>query len=156
MVNPLPDGYQQVTPYLVVDGAKGAIDFYVRVLGVTERMRMDGPGDRIGHAELELGSSVIMLADEFPEMDIYGPKPGVASPVSVMLYVEDADALFGRAVEAGAKALQPMEEKFYGDRAGTFEDPFGHRWTVATHVEDVTPDEMAKRAAEEAAAMGGG
>jgi PhnB protein len=155
MVKPIPDGYPQVTPYLVVDGANGAIDFYKTVLGVTERMRMDGPDGRVGHAELELGDSVIMLADEFPEMDAYGPRPGTVSPVSISIYVEDVDTVFQRAVDAGAKALRPVEHRFYGDRVGTFEDPFGHRWTVATHVEDVAPDEMAKRAEAEAHKMQG-
>jgi PhnB protein len=150
MVNPLPDNYPRVSPYLVVDGANGAIEFYKQVLGVTERGRMGGPDGRVGHAELELGESVIMLADEHPEMDIYGPKPGVVSPVSISIYVEDVDAVFERALKAGAKALRPVEDRFYGDRVGTFEDPFGHRWTVATHIEDVSPDEVAKRAQAEA------
>ena len=106
----------------------------------------------MGHAELELGDSLIMLADEFPDMDARGPKAVGGTPVSLMVYVEDADAAFDRAIQAGAKSLQPVEDKFYGDRSGRFEDPFGHRWDVATHVEDVPPDEMAKRAAEAMAA----
>jgi PhnB protein len=155
MVKPIPDGYPQVSPYLVVDGASGAIDFYVKVLGATERMRMDAPGGKVGHAELQLGESLIMLADEYPDLGFYGPKPGVASPVAISVYVEDVDAVFERAVEAGAQVVQPIEDRFYGDRLGTFEDPFGHRWSVATHVEDVPPDEMARRAAEANEAMGG-
>jgi len=152
MANPIPDGYPRVMPYLIVDGAAGAIDFYTSVLGATERMRMPAPDGKIGHAELELGDSLIMLADEFPDMDARGPRTVGGTPVSLMVYVEDADAAFDRAIQAGAKSLQPVEDKFYGDRSGRFEDPFGHRWDVATHVEDVPPDEMAKRAAEAMAA----
>jgi PhnB protein len=148
MVNPLPDGYPRVTPYLVVDGASAAIDFYREVLGAIERMRMPAPDDKVGHAELEIGDSLIMLADEYPDMDALGPKTVGGTPVTLHVYVEDADAVFDRAVEAGAKALRPVEDKFYGDRSGEFEDPFGHRWSVATHVEDVPPDEIEKRMAE--------
>ncbi len=147
MVKPIPEGYPRVTPYLIVDGASAAIDFYTSVLGATERMRMSAPEDKVGHAELEIGDSVIMLADESPEMDARSPGTVGGTPVSLHVYVEDADAAFERALEAGAKALQPMEDKFYGDRSGSFEDPFGHRWHVATHVEDVPADEMEKRAA---------
>src|ERR671917_1114121 len=152
MVNPIPEGYPRVTPYLIVDGAAAAIDFYKSVFGATERMRMDGPEDKIGHAELEVGDSVIMLADEHPEMNARGPRSVGGTPVSLHVYVEDADGVFERAVEAGAKALRPVETQFYGDRLGAFEDPFGHVWNVATHVEDVPPDEMAKRSAEAAQA----
>ncbi len=148
MVKPIPDGYPPVTPYLIVDGASAAIDFYRAVLGATERMRMPAPEDKVGHAELEIGDSLIMLADEHPDMNAHGPKTVGGTPVTLHVYVEDADAVFDRAVEAGAKALRPVESKFYGDRSGEFEDPFGHRWNVATHVEDVSPDEMAKRMAE--------
>ena len=147
-VKPIPDGYPQVTPYLCVDGAKAAIEFYSNVLGATERMHMPGPDGKIGHAELELGESLIMLADEFPEMGIRGPKAVGGTPVMISIYVEDADAVFDAAVAAGATSLRPVENQFYGDRIGQFEDPFGHRWSVATHVEDVPPDEMEKRAAE--------
>ena len=147
-VKPIPDGYPQVTPYLCVDGAKAAIEFYSKVLGATERMHMPGPDGKIGHAELELGESLIMLADEFPEMGVRGPKSVGGTPVMIMIYVEDADAVFDAAVAAGATSLRPVENQFYGDRIGQFEDPFGHRWSVATHVEDVPPDEMEKRAAE--------
>ncbi len=153
MVNAIPDGYPRVTPYLIVDGAAAAIDFYKSVLGATERMRMAGPDGKVGHAELELGDSVIMLADEHPEIDARGPGSVGGTPVSLHVYVEDVDRVFERAIEAGAKAQRPVEDKFYGDRSGGFEDPFGHRWDVASHVEDVPPDEMAKRA-EEAAATG--
>jgi PhnB protein len=147
MVKPIPEGYPRVTPYLMVDGASSAIDFYTSVLGATERMRMSAPEDKVGHAELEIGNSVIMLADESPEMDARSPRTVGGTPVSLHVYVEDADATFERALEAGAKMLQPVEDKFYGDRSGSFEDPFGHRWHVATHVEDVPPEEMEKRAA---------
>jgi PhnB protein len=150
MVNPIPDGYPRVTPYLIVDGGNAAIDFYASVLGATERMRMSGPDGKVGHAEIEIGDSVIMLADEYPEMDALGPKTVGGTPVSIHVYVEDADGAFERAIEAGAKALRAVEDKFYGDRSGSFEDPFGHHWHVATHVEDVPPDEMAKRAADAA------
>lgn len=152
MVNPIPEGYPRLTPYLIVDGASDAIDFYTSVLGATERMRMDAPGGRIGHAELEIGDSVVMLADENPEMNARGPKAFGGSPVSLMVYVEDVDGVFGRALEAGAKELRPVENQFYGDRLGAFEDPFGHEWNVASHVEDVPPEEMEKRAAEAAQA----
>jgi PhnB protein len=150
MVNPIPDGYPRVTPYLIVDGGNAAIDFYASVLGATERMRMSGPDGKVGHAEIEIGDSVIMLADEHPEMDALGPTTVGGTPVSIHVYVEDADGAFERAIEAGAKALRAVEDKFYGDRSGSFEDPFGHHWHVATHVEDVPPDEMAKRAADAA------
>ena len=152
-VNPIPEGYPRVTPYLYVDGANDAIKFYIYVLGATERTRMPGPDGKIGHAELQLGDSVIMLADEFPGMS--APSPGAlgGSPVTLMVYVEDVDDVFARAVAGGAKELSPVTDQFYGDRSGQFEDPFGHRWNVATHVEDVPPEEMAERAA---AMMGGG
>lgn len=136
-----------MTPYLVIDGASSAIDFYSAVLGATERMRLPAPGDKVGHAELEIGGSLIMLADEFPDMDARGPKAVGGTPVTLHVYVDDVDAVFDRAVQAGAKALRPVEDQFYGDRLGEFEDPFGHRWSFATHVEDVPPDEMEKRMA---------
>ncbi|MGH2802332.1 MAG: VOC family protein [Thermoleophilaceae bacterium] len=151
MVNPIPDGYPRVIPYLIVDGAAAAIDFYNSVLGATERMRMAAPNGKVGHAELEIGDSVIMLADEHPEIDARGPTSVGGTPVSLHVYVEDADGVFERAIEAGARPVRPVENKFYGDRSGGFEDPFGHRWDVATHVEDVPPDEMSKRATEAAA-----
>ena len=152
-VKPIPDGYPRVTPYLVVEGAAAAIEFYENVLGAKERMRMDAPEGKIGHAELEFGDSLVMLADEFPDMGALSPKTIGGSPVTLSLYVEDVDAVFDAALAAGATSVRPAENQFYGDRTGQFEDPFGHRWSVATHVEDVPPDEMEKRAA---AAMGGG
>jgi PhnB protein len=147
-VKPIPDGYPQVTPYLCVDGAQAAIEFYSAVLGAKERMHMPGPDGKIAHAELQLGESVIMLSDEFPEMDVRGPRSVGGTPVMISVYVEDVDAVFDAAVAAGATARRPVENQFYGDRTGQFEDPFGHRWSVATHVEDVPPDEMQKRAAQ--------
>jgi PhnB protein len=147
-VNPIPDGYPRVSPYLSVDGAARAIEFYTKVLGATERMRMDAPGGKIGHAELQIGDSVVMLADEYPEMDIVGPKKVGGTPVTISVYVEDVDSTFKAALDAGAKELRPLTDEFYGDRIGQFEDPFGHRWSVATHIEDVSPEEMSKRAEE--------
>ncbi len=152
MAKPIPDDYPRVIPYLTVDGAGAAIDFYTRVLDAKERMRMPGPDGKIGHAELEIGDSMIMLADAFPGMSNPHPKQLGGTAVSIMVYVTDVDDVFDRAVKAGATADRPVENQFYGDRAGQFTDPFGHKWFVATHVEDVPPDEMAKRAA---AAMGG-
>lgn len=148
MAKPIPDGYPRVTPYLIVDGASAAIEFYCSVLGATERMRMPAPGDKVGHAELEIGDAMIMLADESPDMDARGPRAVGGSPVTLHVYVEDVDSVFDQAVQAGATVLGAVEDRFYGDRSGQFEDPFGHRWDVASHVEDVPPDEMAKRMAE--------
>ena len=147
-VKSIPEGYPQVTPHLCVEGAAAAIDFYGEVFGASERMRMPEADGKIGHAELQFGDSVVMLSDEFPEMGIRGPKTIGGTPVTMSVYVEDVDGVFDRAVKAGAKALRPVEDQFYGDRSGQFEDPFGHRWSVATHVEDVSPEEMAKRAVE--------
>jgi PhnB protein len=147
-VKPIPEGYPQITPYLIVDGAADAIDFYGKVLGTTERVRMPGPDGKVGHAELGLGDSLIMLADEHPDMGYQGPKTIGGTPVTVSVYVDDVDATFDRAIKAGAKELRKPEDQFYGDRAGQFEDPFGHRWSVSTHVEDVTPEEMRERAAK--------
>jgi PhnB protein len=147
-VDPIPEGYPQVTPYLHVDGANAAIDFYGKVLGAKERFRMDGPEGTIGHAELELGDSIIMVSDEFPDRDVRGPKSVGGTPVTLSVYVEDVDSVFEAAMEEGASELRAVENQFYGDRTGQFEDPFGHRWSIATHVEDVPPEEMEKRAAE--------
>ena len=147
-VQPIPEGYPQVTPYLVVDGAAAAIDFYGAVFGTTERMRMPAPGGKIGHAELQLGNSVIMLADEAPEVGALSPPTVGGSPVTLSVYVEDVDGVMARAEQAGATVLRPVETQFYGDRSGQLQDPFGHRWSVATHVEDVSPEEMGRRAAE--------
>ncbi|MEV4430415.1 VOC family protein [Streptomyces sp. R-07] len=152
-VKPLPEGYPRVTPYLCVDGAAAAIDFYVGVLGATERMRMPAPDGRIGHAELELGDSLIMLADEYPDMNFRSPKTLGGTPITLHVYVEDVDAVFTEALALGAKELSPVKNEFYGDRTGQLEDPFGHRWNLASHVEDVSPEEMEKRATEAMRAM---
>jgi PhnB protein len=146
-VRAVPDGYHSVTPYLIVDGGARAIDFYTRVFHARERMRMPGAGGKVGHAELTIGDSTIMLADEHPEMGARGPAAFGGAAVSLHLYVEDVDATVARALAAGARLLRPVEDKFYGDRAGTIEDPFGHQWHVSTHKEDVPPDELARRAA---------
>jgi PhnB protein len=148
MTDPVPEGYPRVMPYLIVDGGSEAIDFYTQVLGASERVRMPGPDGRLGHAELQFGDSVIMLADENPEMGARGPRSVGGSPVTIHVYVDDVDDTFERALQAGATALQPLEDRFYGDRAGQLEDPFGHHWSLATHVEDVPPEEMSRRAAE--------
>ena len=147
MVKAIPDDYPRLTPYLIVEGASDAIDFYSSVLGAEERFRLPAPGGRVGHAELQIGDSVIMLADQSPEMDARDPNNVGGTPVSLHVYVEDADAVFERAMQAGARKLRPVEDRFYGDRSGAFEDPFGHRWDVSTHVEDVPPEEMSKRMA---------
>jgi PhnB protein len=147
-VKPIPEGYQTVTPYLVIKGAGAAIDYYKKVFGATERMRMPAPGGMIGHAELTIAGSVIMLADEFPQMGFRGPKAVGGTPVSLMLYVPNVDEVFKRAVDAGAKELRPVANQFYGDRMGTLEDPFGHVWSIGTHVEDVSPEEMRRRSEE--------
>jgi PhnB protein len=146
-VNHVPDGYHAVTPYLVINGAADAIEFYKSAFGATEVLRMPGPDGRIGHAELKFGDSHIMLADEHPEMGYHGPKTIGGSPISLMLYVEDVDAIVAKAVEAGAKVVKPIKDQFYGDRSGSVEDPFGYQWLVATHVEDVAPEELERRAA---------
>jgi PhnB protein len=152
-VKPIPDGYPRLSPYLCVDGASDAIAFYTEVLGGTERMRMEAPGGRVGHAEIEIGDSVLMLADEWPEAGVRAPGAYGGTPVMMNLYVDDVDATVQRALDRGATILRPVEDQFYGDRSGQFTDPWGHRWSVATHVEDVPADEMERRAA---AAMGGG
>jgi PhnB protein len=144
-VRPIPEGYHSITPYLVVDGAARAIDFYKEAFGATELMRMPAPGDRIGHAELRIGDSVVMLADEHPEQGHVGPKTVGGTPVGLLLYVEDVDAVFKKAISLGAKETRPLENQFYGDRMGGFTDPFGHNWMIATHVEDVSPEEMERR-----------
>lgn len=149
-VKPIPDGYPRVCPYLHIDGAAAAIAFYADVFGATERMRMDGPDGRIGHAELAFGDSVVMLADEHPAMGIKGPTAYGGSPVVLSVYVEDVDATVARATAAGATITRPVEDQFYGDRSAQITDPFGHGWSVQTHVEDVAPDEMMRRAAEQA------
>lgn len=153
MVKPIPDGYPRVTPALYVDGAAEAIEFYVAVLGATERMRMHTPDGRVAHAELEVGDSLIMLADEMPGMGVLSPTSVGGSPVALNIYVEDVDTVFQQALDAGATELRPVQDQFYGDRSGQLEDPFGHRWSIATHVEDVSEEEMAERAGAAMAEM---
>ncbi|PYU12498.1 MAG: glyoxalase [Acidobacteria bacterium] len=146
-VKPIPEGYHTATPYLIIKDAARAIEFYKKAFGATELMRMAQPDGRIGHAEIRIGDSPIMLADEFPEMGHRSPQSLGGSPVSILLYVEDVDALFNQAVSAGAKVQRPVQDQFYGDRIGGVTDPFGHVWYIATHKEEVSPEEMRKRAA---------
>jgi len=148
MVKALPQGYHSITPYLIAKGASDAIEFYKRAFGATEELRMPKPDGKIGHAELSIGDSKIMLADELPEMGYRSPLSIGGAGVSLMLYIEKVDEVFKRAIAAGAKELQPVKDQFYGDRSGTLQDPFGHVWTIATHVEDVPPEEMERRAKE--------
>ena len=150
----IPDGYPRVMAYLAIDGAGDAIEFYKQVFGATERMRMPGPDGKIGHAELEIGDSVVMLADAFPDMGAVDPKALGGSPVTLTVYMEDTDATHKQALALGAAETAPPEDKFYGDRASMFTDPWGHQWNVMTHVEDVSPEEMQKRMEEFSAQQG--
>jgi len=145
-VKPIPDGYPVVIPYLVVRGAARALDFYQQAFGASERLRLEMPGGLIGHAEIQIGDSVLMLADEFPAMGFLGPEACQGNPVSLHVYVTDVDAVVARSVRLGAKVLRPVQNQFYGDRSGMITDPFGHVWNIATHVEDVTPEEINRRA----------
>ena len=145
-VKPVPDGYHTVTPYLACSDAARAIAFYKKAFGAKELLRIPGPGGKIGHAELRIGDSRVMLADEYREMDFLGPLSRGGSAVHLHIYMPNADRVVERAVEAGAKVVQPLEDKFYGDRTGSVQDPFGHVWHIATHVEDVPPRELKKRA----------
>lgn len=145
-VKPIPEGYASITPYLIAKDAARAIEFYKQAFGATELMRLAQPDGRVGHAEIRIGDSRLMIADEFPEMDARGPQSIGGSPVGLLLYVEDVDAVAARAVAAGATLVRPIEDKFYGDRSGTLRDPFGHIWHVSTHKEDVPPDEIGRRA----------
>jgi PhnB protein len=144
-VKPIPDGYYTVTPYLIVKGAARAIEFYQKAFGATELARMADPSGRVAHAEIKIGNSIIMLADEHPEMKILGPQSLGGSAVGLLLYVEDVDTRFNRALAAGATVERPLKDQFYGDRSGTLVDPFGHKWTIATHTEDVSMEEMERR-----------
>jgi PhnB protein len=155
-VKPIPAGYHTVTPYLIVSGAAKALDFYKRALGATEVVRMPSPTGQIMHAEIKIGDSMVMLADEHPQMGAKSPQTIGGSPVGICLYVEDVDALFKQAIAAGAKEERPVKDQFYGDRSGTIRDPFGHQWTIATHKEDVSPEEMRKRAEAWMKQQGGG
>lgn len=148
--NPVPDGYHSITPYLSIRGAANAIAFYKKAFGAIEIYRMDMPGGKVGHAEIQIGDSRIMLADEFPEMpDVLAKSPKTlgGTTFGLNIYLDNVDARFKLAVEAGALVKRPLQNQFYGDRSGTLEDPFGHIWTLATHVEDVSPEEMKKRLA---------
>jgi PhnB protein len=146
-VKPIPENYPAVTPYLSVKGAADAIEFYRKAFGATERMRIDAPGGKVGHAELTIGNALIMLADEYPDMDFLSPESLGGSPVVIHLYVEDVDAFCNRAVSAGAKLTRAVRDEFYGDRTGQLRDPYGHSWSIATHKEDVSLEEIKKRAA---------
>ncbi len=146
-VSPIPEGYHTVTPYLILSGATAALDYYRRAFGAVERMRLTSPDGKIGHAEIQIGDSVIMLADEFPEMGARSPQSIGGTPVGICLYVSNADAVFNQAIQAGGKVERPLQDQFYGDRSGTLIDPFGHKWTIASHIEDVTPEEMERRMA---------
>jgi PhnB protein len=148
--SPIPDSYRRITPCLTVQGAAKALKFYSAVFGASERMRFPGPGDTIAHAEMQIGDSVVIVEDENPQRGTKAPPPGgmPGSAASLFIYVEDADAVIARAAELGATVQRAAEDQFYGDRDGHIIDPFGHRWTVASHVEDVLPDEMIRRMAE--------
>jgi PhnB protein len=153
-VKSIPDGYHSLTPYLIVEGAVDALEYYKKAFGAIELFRMPH-GDKIGHAEMKIGDSPFMLADEMPEMGFKGPKAHGGTPVSLMIYVDDCDTIFKQAIDAGGTEMKPLQDQFYGDRSGTLTDPFGHVWTVSTHKEDVTPEEMDKRMAAMAAGHGG-
>ena len=153
MANWKEDGYHSVTAYLTVDDAEAALEFYKNAFGATEHMRMP-MGDKIGHADIVIGDTHVMLADEFPDMDKLGPKSRGGSTSSLMIYVPDADAAFAKAVAAGAEPIRPVEDQFYGDRSGWVKDPFGHEWTLSTHVEDVSPEEINQRMADMMAGEG--
>jgi len=146
-IKPIPDGYRSVIPYLIVGDGAAALAFYQQVFGARVRMRLDGPGGKIGHAELEIGDGLVMLADEHPAMGALAPPTVGGTPVGLHLYLEDVDAVAAKAIAAGAKLKRPVENQFYGDRLGTIEDPFGHVWHISTHVEDVSPEEIGRRAA---------
>jgi len=146
MTKSIPEGYHTATPYLIIRGAADAIDFYKKAFGASELLRFPAPGGKIGHAEIKIGDSPIMLADEYPEMGYKGPQSLGGSPVSLMIYVEDVDTVFNQAINAGATVKEAVSDKFYGDRTGTLTDPFGHVWHVSTHKEDVSVEEMEQRA----------
>jgi PhnB protein len=146
---PVPSGYHSLTPYLIVRDAASALGFYREALGAVERLCLKGPSGKVTHAEVQVGDSIFMLADEYPEMGFVGPQTYGGSPVSLLLYVEDVDARFAQAVASGARELRPVRDQFYGDRTGMLQDPFGHVWTIATHLEDLSPEEIDRRHAAE-------
>jgi PhnB protein len=152
-VKPIPEGYHTVTPYLAVDDATKAIEFYKRAFGATEHVKMEGPPGKIAHAELKIGDSLIMFSDPMPQATTKPPKELGGTSSSIFLYVEDVDEVVKQAIDAGATVLQEVQDQFWGDRFGSVQDPFGHQWSVATHVEDVDPKEMERRGAEAMAAM---
>lgn len=143
---PIPDDYPRLSPYLCVDDAAAAVEFYSNVFGFEERLRIPAPGGKVGHSELQLRSAVVMVSDEYPEMGVLGPKAIGGTAVTISLYVEDVDATFAAAVAAGAEVVEGVEDRFYGDRSGQISDPWGHRWSLATHLEDLTTDELLSRA----------
>ncbi|HYI02664.1 VOC family protein [Hyalangium sp.] len=145
MAKAIPEGYHSVTPYLIVKGAARALEFYKKAFNATELVRMEGPGGTIGHAEFQIGNSIIMLGDENAEFGARSPETIGGSPVGLCIYIEDVDTIFKRAIAAGGKEERPVQDQFYGDRSGTLRDPFGHQWTIATHMEDVSPEEMERR-----------
>jgi PhnB protein len=146
-VKPIPDGYHSITPYLTVKGAASALEFYEKAFGAKVLFRMDDKDGRVGHAEIQIGDSRVMLSDEAPELGVSSPQSVGGTPVSIHLYTDDVDATVARAVAAGARVTRPVADQFYGDRSGVLTDPFGHRWYVSTHTEDVPPDELERRAA---------
>jgi PhnB protein len=154
-LKPIPEGYHSVTPYLIVKGAAQALDFYKKALGATEVMRLADPTGKVMHAEIKIGDSIVMLADEFPEMGAKSPQSLGGSPVGLCVYVPNVDQQFKQAIAAGGKEERPVKDQFYGDRSGTLRDPFGHQWTIATHTEDLTPEEIGKRAEEYMKKKGG-
>jgi PhnB protein len=144
-VKPIPDGYHSITPYLIVRDAARALDFYKKAFGAVELLRMAHPTGKIGHAEIKIGDSIIMMADEFPDHDIRSPESFGGSPVSLLLYVEDVDTAFPQAIAAGGTVVKPIADQFYGDRSGMLKDPFGHTWSISTHKEDLTPEQVQQR-----------
>jgi len=142
---PIPEGYHSVTPYLIVKGGVQALEFYKKAFGAEELFRMPVPDGKIGHAEFKIGDSIIMLADEYPDMGYKSPQAYGGSPIGLMIYVKDVDAQFPKALAAGGKVLKPLQDQFYGDRSGTLTDPFGHVWTISTHKEDLSPEEIDRR-----------
>jgi PhnB protein len=147
-VKPIPEGYHSITPYLIVKGAAEAIEFYMKAFNATEIMRLPGPGGKVMHAEMQIGNSRVMMADECPEMQALAPESPGKSGVGICLYVENVDEIVAQTIDAGATVQRPLQDQFYGDRSATLQDPFGHVWTVATHIEDVTEDEINRRMEE--------